>query len=115
MKNKMILTLLSLALFPTIGLSSSIVAAANNQGFPLVETRPELVYQQSARYFVKYKQGKQQQVRELLLANGLEVVETLDNERVLVVTGASESVEALNDSSAVEYTEQEPIRKLLSP
>ncbi|TFH90128.1 S8 family serine peptidase [Vibrio ouci] len=115
MNNKTILTLLSLLLVPTIGFASSNVAAANNQGFPLIDTRLELADQQSARYFVKYKQGKEQQVRELLLASGLEVVETLDNEQVLVVTGASESVEALNDNPAVEYTEQEPIRKLLSP
>jgi len=115
MKNKTILTLLSTLLFPTIGLASSKAEAANNQGFPIVDNRPEQVDQQSARYFVKYKQGKEQQVRELIAASDLEVVETLESERVLVVTGASEGVEALNHSSAVEYTEQEPIRKLLSP
>lgn len=115
MKNKTILTLLSLLVIPTIGLVSAKGVVASNQGFPLIETRPELVDQQSARYFVKYKQGKEQQVRDMLNEKGLEVVETLDHERVLVVTGASENVEALNDSSAVEYTEQEPIRKLLSP
>jgi len=89
--------------------------AANNQGFPIVDNRPEQVEQQSARYFVKYKRGKEQQVLELIAASGLEIVETLESERVLVVTGASESVNALNDSPAVEYTEQEPLRKLLSP
>ncbi|WP_329354647.1 ATPase [Vibrio natriegens] len=92
-----------------IGLSSA--SLANNQGFPLVDERSE---QQPARYFVKYHKGKESEVRALLRQHNLEVVDALVKQQVLVVSGEQADVDKLSGNESVEYTEQEPTRKLLS-
>ncbi|MGR5157163.1 ATPase [Vibrio owensii] len=111
------LTLLSLSVVGAtallaIGLSSS--SLANNQGFPLVDERQDQAEQQPARYFVKYHEGKESEVRALLRQHNIEVVDALVKQHVLVVVGEQAEVENLADHDAVEYTEQEPTRKLLS-
>ncbi len=105
----------SLTALLAIGMSAtSATSLANNQGFPLVDERPTSAEQQPARYFVKYHKGKESEVRALLRHNNLEVVDALVKQQVLVVTGSQEDVDKLSTSDAVEYTEQEPTRKLLS-
>lgn len=106
----------SLTALLAIGMSANSLAnsLANNQGFPLVDERPTSAEQQPARYFVKYHKGKESEVRALLRHNNLEVVDALVKQQVLVVTGSQEDVDKLSTSDAVEYTEQEPTRKLLS-
>ncbi|MGR5108718.1 hypothetical protein [Vibrio jasicida] len=111
------LTLLSLSAVGAtallaIGLSSS--SLANNQGFPLVDERQDQAEQQPARYFVKYHEGKEIEVRALLRQHNIEVVDALVKQHVLIVVGEPAEVEKLADQDAVEYTEQEPTRKLLS-
>lgn len=111
------LTLLSLSAVGAtallaIGLSSS--SLANNQGFPLVDERQDQAEQQPARYFVKYHEGKESEVRALLRQHNIEVVDALVKQHVLVVVGEQAEVDKLVDHDAVEYTEQEPTRKLLS-
>ncbi|KJH09783.1 ATPase, partial [Vibrio parahaemolyticus] len=54
------------------------------------------------------------EVRALLRHNNLEVVEDLVKQQVLGVTGSQEEVDKLSTSEAVEYTEKEQTRKLLS-
>ncbi|WP_318513043.1 ATPase [Photobacterium leiognathi] len=111
------LTLLSLsgvdaAALLALGLSSS--SLANNQGFPLVDKRQEQAEQQPARYFVKYHEGKESEVRALLRQHNIEVVDALIKQQVLIIVGEQAEVEKLADHNVVEYTEQEPTRKLLS-
>ncbi|WP_150140977.1 ATPase [Candidatus Enterovibrio escicola] len=111
------LTLLSLSLVGAtallaIGLNSS--SLANNQGFPLVDERPEQAEQQPARYFVKYHEGKESEVRSLLSQHNIEVVDALVKQHVLIVVGELAEIEKLADLYVVEYTEQEPTRQLLS-
>ncbi|WP_318491216.1 ATPase [Photobacterium leiognathi] len=111
------LTLLSLsgagaATLLALRLSSS--SLANNQGFPLVDKRQEQAEQQPARYFVKYHEGKENEVRALLRKHNIEVVDALIKQHVLVIAGEQAEVEKLADHNAVEYTEQDPTRKLLS-
>ncbi|MCY9875519.1 ATPase [Vibrio natriegens] len=95
-----------------IGLSSA--SLANNLGFPLVDERSEQAEQQPARYFVKYHKGKESEVRALLRQHNLEVVDALVKQQVLVVSGEQADVDKLSGTDSVEYTEQEPTRKLLS-
>ncbi|MGS6583453.1 ATPase [Vibrio diabolicus] len=111
------LTLLSLSAVSAtallaIGLSST--SLANNQGFPLVDERSEQAEQQPTRYFVKYHKGKESEVRALLRQHNLKVVDALVKQQVLVVSGEQADVDKLSGNESVEYTEQEPTRKLLS-
>ncbi|WP_182018817.1 ATPase [Vibrio diabolicus] len=111
------LTLLSLSVVGAtallaIGLSSS--SLANNQGFPLVDERQDQAEQQPTRYFVKYHKGKESEVRALLRQHNLKVVDALVKQQVLVVSGEQADVDKLSGNESVEYTEQEPTRKLLS-
>ena len=111
------LTLLSLSAVGVtallaIGLSSS--SLANNQGFLLVDERQDQAEQQPARYFVKYHEGKESEVRVLFRQHNIEVIDALVKQHVLIVVGELAEVEKLADHVAVEYTEQEPTRKLLS-
>ena len=94
-----------------IGLSSS--SLANNQGFPLVDERQDQAEQQPIRYFVKYHQGRESEVRSLLRYHNIEVVDVLGKQRVLTVIGEKPEIDKLADYDAVEYTEQEPIRQLM--
>ncbi len=87
---------------------------ADNPAFPPIDERPVDITEQPTRFYVKYTQGAEQQVRELLMSHQLEVVEVLDNQRVFVVSGEQEKADSLADSALVEYVEPEPIRKLYS-
>ncbi|MDK9764695.1 ATPase [Vibrio sp. D420a] len=87
---------------------------ANNQGFPLLDKRAEHIAQQPLRYFVKYQKGKESEVIALLRKHDIEVVDVLVDQHVLVVIGEQAEISTLIDNNAIEYTEQEPIRTLLS-
>ncbi|MEF1228544.1 ATPase, partial [Vibrio fortis] len=50
--NLVSLSAMGVSAFLALGLSSN--SLANNQGFPLVDKRPEQAEQQPTRYFVKY-------------------------------------------------------------
>lgn len=78
-----------------------------------MDERQDQAEQQPARYFVKYHEGKGE-VRALLRQHNIEVVDALVKQHVLVVVGEQAEVDKLADHDAVEYTEQEPTRKLLS-
>lgn len=87
---------------------------ADNPAFPPIDERPVDMAEQPTRFYVKYTQGAEQQVRELLMSHQLEVVEVLDNQRVFVVSGEQEKADSLADNALVEYVEPEPTRKLYS-
>lgn len=53
-------------------------------------------------------------MRALLRQHNLEVVDALVKQQVLVVSGEQADVDKLSGNESVEYTEQEPTRKLLS-
>lgn len=95
-----------------LGLSS--YSLANNQGFPLVDKRLEQAEQQPARYFVKYVAGKESEVRALLQQHDIQVVDVLADQSVLIVTGEQSELDKLANYESVEYTEPEPVRRLLS-
>ncbi len=94
------------------GLSSN--SLANNQGFPLVDKRSEQAEQQPTRYFVKYIEGKDSEVRALLQQHDIQVVDVLADQSVLIVTGEQSELDKLANYESVEYTEPEPVRRLLS-
>ncbi|MGP8308725.1 ATPase [Vibrio sp. YIC-376] len=114
MKKLILLSMSGLGMTALFVIGFSSVTLADNQGFPMVDTRPEQVEQQPVRYFVKYHKGKESEVRALLRQSKLEVVDALVKQQVLVVIGSPEDVDKLSTSDAVEYTEQEPTRTLLS-
>ena len=95
-----------------LGLSSH--SLANNQGFPLVDKRSEQAEQQPTRYFVKYVEGKEDEVRALLHQHDVQVVDVLVDQNVLIVIGEQSELDKLANHQSVEYTEPEPVRKLLS-
>lgn len=95
-----------------LGLSSH--SLANNQGFPLVDKRSEQAEQQPTRYFVKYVEGKESEVRALLQQHDIQVVDVLLDQHVLIVTGEQSELDNLAEHESVEYTEPEPVRRLLS-
>ena len=85
---------------------------ADNPAFPPVDERQAEA--QSTRFFVKYHKGTEQQTRELLQSYQLDVVETLDSQQVLVVSGSQQQVDKLTSSQYIDYVEPEPIRSLYS-
>lgn len=87
---------------------------ADNPAFPPVDERQVEAEAQSTRFFVKYHKGTEQQARELLQSYQLDVVETLDSQQVLVVSGSQQQVDKLTSSQYIDYVEPEPIRSLYS-
>ncbi|MCY9871313.1 ATPase [Vibrio barjaei] len=87
---------------------------AGNPAFPPIDERLVDMAEQPTRFYVKYTQGAEQQVRELLTSHQLEVVEVLESQRVFVVSGEQEKADSLSNSALVEYVEPEPTRKLYS-
>ena len=110
--NLVSLSAMGVSAFLAFGLSSN--SLANNQGFPLVDKRPEQAEQQPTRYFVKYIEGKEGEVRALLQQHDIQVVEVLVERSVLIVTGEQSELDKLANHESVEYTEPEPVRRLLS-
>ncbi|MFW7523808.1 ATPase [Vibrio ostreicida] len=86
---------------------------ADNPGFPPVDNRPEQAAEQT-RFFVKYHQGTEQQVRDLLRSHDIDVVEQLSAQSVLVISAKKESIEKISMDKRVDYVEPEPIRRLYS-
>ena len=84
---------------------------ADNPAFPPIDNRTAQADQQPSRFFVKYHLGAEQQTRELLRRHQLEVVETLEKQQVLVVSGREEQVNKLSQSELIDYVEPEPIRR----
>ncbi|KLN62835.1 hypothetical protein [Vibrio sp. VPAP30] len=87
---------------------------ADNPAFPPVDERQAEAEAQAPRFFVKYHKGAEQQTRELLQSYQLEVVDTLDSQHVLVVSGSQDQVDKLTSSKFIDYVEPEPIRSLYS-
>lgn len=113
---KRVFSIRRLTTFTSLILSVVLCGAslANNQGFPFDDKRLEESAEQIPRYFVKYHHSKEEQVMERIQELGLDVVDHLSAQQVYVVMGDKETIDALGRSAAVEYTEQEPVRKLLS-
>lgn len=95
-----------------IGITGSVFA--NSQGFPFPGNKEQAIEQAPTRYFVKYLDGKVDQAREAITQYGLNIVDELPKDQVLVVEGESSQVEKLKQDSSIEYTEPAPIRKLLA-
>lgn len=89
-------------------------AMAGNPAFPPVDKRPAQAAAEQPRFFVKYHEGKEQQARELLHSNDIEVVDALDNQHVLVVSATQDQIDKLSNEELIDYVEPEPIRRLYS-
>ncbi|MEF1230304.1 ATPase, partial [Vibrio fortis] len=63
---------------------------------------------------VKYVEGKESEVRALLQQHDIQVVDVLVDQSVLIVTGDQSELDKLANYESVEYTEPEPMRRLLS-
>ena len=87
---------------------------AGNPAFPPVDKRPAQAAAEQPRFFVKYHEGKEQQARELLHSNDIEVVDALDNQHVLVVSATQDQIDKLSNEELIDYVEPEPIRRLYS-
>lgn len=90
----------------------SSMSVANNQGFPLVDKRLQQAKKKPARYFVKYRQGKAAALKAVLESYQFEIVETLSQQHVFVITGETAKLDQLNEHDSVEYIEPEPLRTL---
>lgn len=108
----MVNRLITCSILLMIGITGSVLA--NSQGFPFPGNKQEATEQAPTRYFVKYLVGKESEAREAITQSGLNIVDELPEDHVLVVEGESKQVEKLMQSSSIEYTEPEPIRKLLA-
>lgn len=101
-------------LIGAIAASVSTLSIAGNPAFPPVDERQMEAQAQPTRFFVKYHKGKEQQTRQLLQTLDLAVVDILDNQQVLVVSGSQEQVDKLTDGELIDYVEPEPVRSLFS-
>lgn len=100
-----------------VGLLLASLAAwshADNPGFPAVDERAAEAEQQPSRFFVKYHQGSERQAKALVHDYQLELVETLEKQQVLVVSGEEAQVKQLSRHELIDYVEPEPIRSLYS-
>ncbi|EKO3640535.1 hypothetical protein P0F40_000877 [Vibrio metschnikovii] len=68
--------------------------------------------QSASRFYVKYHTDKKAVALELLKSLELTLIDSFDDQQVLVIEGESSIVELLNDSPSIEYTEPVPIRSL---
>lgn len=108
----MVNRLITCSILLMIGITGSVLA--NSQGFPFPGNKQEAIEQAPTRYFVKYFAGKGPEARKAITLSGLNIVDELPNDQVFVIEGESKQVEKLMQSSSIEYTEPEPIRKLLA-
>lgn len=112
MRNRMVTirtigcVLISLCL-PVVTLAAGQDTMAKDSQLAKMESEP-------SRFYVKYHQGKQQPVRELLQTKQLEVLDSLDDLQVLVVAGSEDKLKQLEANDLIDYVEPEPIRQLYS-
>ena len=112
MRNRMVTirtlscVLISLCL-PVVTLAAGQDPMAKDSQLAKMESEP-------SRFYVKYHQGKQQPVRELLQTKQLEVLDSLDDLQVLVVAGSEDKLKQLEANDLIDYIEPEPIRQLYS-
>lgn len=112
MRNRMVTirtigcVLISLCL-PVVTLAAGQDPMAKDSQLAKMESEP-------SRFYVKYHQGKQQPVRELLQTKQLEVLDSLDDLHVLVVAGTEDKLKQLEANDLIDYIEPEPIRQLYS-
>ncbi|NVD06023.1 ATPase [Vibrio sp. JPW-9-11-11] len=100
-----------------VGLLLAAVASwsyADNPAFPPVDERAAEAEQQPSRFFVKYHQGTEQQVKALVHDYQLELVDTLEKQQVLVVSGDKAQIKQLSRHELIDYVEPEPVRSLYS-
>ena len=89
-------------------------AVSGNSAFPPVDERVAEAEQTMPRFFVKYYPDKEQQIRAFLQEHQLEIVDTLEDQDVLVVKGSQDKIDQLMSSDLIDYVEPEPIRWLYS-
>lgn len=112
MRNRMVTirtigcVLISLCL-PVVTLAAGQDPIAKDSQLAKMESEP-------SRFYVKYHQGKQQPVRELLQTKQLEVLDSLEDLQVLVVAGPEDKLKQLEANDLIDYIEPEPIRQLYS-
>ena len=97
-----------------ISLWLPMITLAASQDPMAKDSQLEKAASEQMRFYVKYHQGKQQPVRELLQANSLEVLDALDDLQVLVVSGSKDKLKQLEGDDLIDYIEPEPIRQLYS-
>ena len=92
---------------PVVTLAAGQEPIAKDSQLAKIESEP-------SRFYVKYQQGKQQPVRELLQTQQLEILDSLDDFQVLVVAGPEDKLKQLEANDLIDYIEPEPIRQLYS-
>ena len=97
-----------------ISLCLPVVTLAAGQDLMAKENQLAKIESEPSRFYVKYHQGKQQPVRELLQTKQLEVLDSLDDLQVLVVAGSQDKLKQLEANDLIDYIEPEPIRQLYS-
>jgi len=112
MRNRMV-TIRTIACL-LISLCLPVVTLAAGQDPMAKDSQLAKMESEPSRFYVKYHQGKQQPVRELLQANNLEVLDALDDLQVLVVSGPKDKLKQLEGDELIDYIEPEPIRQLYS-
>ncbi|TMX35865.1 ATPase [Vibrio sp. Hep-1b-8] len=108
----MVNRLITCSILLMMGITGSVLA--NSQGSPFSGNKEETIEKAPTRYFVKYLDGQVDEARKAITEYGLNIVDELPNDQVFVIEGESKHVEKLMQSSSIEYTEPEPIRKLLA-
>ncbi|CAM3646181.1 ATPase [Vibrio aquimaris] len=112
MRNRMVTirtigcVLISLCL-PVVTLAAGQEPMSKDSQLTKIESEP-------SRFYVKYHQGKQQPVRELLQTKQLDILDSLDDLQVLVVAGTEDKLKQLEANDLIDYIEPEPIRQLYS-
>ncbi|MDA0119040.1 ATPase [Vibrio sp. T11.5] len=114
MKKQILRSLPSAGALSLLVATFSAIAMAGNPAFPPVDDRPAQAAAEQPRFFVKYHEGKEQQARELLHSNGIDVIDVLDNQQVMVVSATQEQIDKLSNDKLIDYVEPEPIRRLYS-
>ena len=114
MKKQILTSLPCVGALSLLAATFSANAMAGNPAFPPVDKRPAQAAAEQPRFFVKYHEGKEQQARELLHSNDIEVGDALDNQHVLVVSATQDQIDKLSNEELIDYVEPEPIRRLYS-
>ncbi|GLT19454.1 hypothetical protein GCM10007938_32360 [Vibrio zhanjiangensis] len=100
--------------FALVSLCLPVVTLAAGQDPMVKDSQLAKIESEPSRFYVKYHQGKQQPVRELLQTKQLEVLDSLDDLQVLVVAGPEDKLKQLETNEWIDYIEPEPIRQLYS-
>ncbi|WP_114786500.1 ATPase [Vibrio tetraodonis] len=97
-----------------ISLCLPVVTLAAGQDPMMKDSQLAKMESEPSRFYVKYHQGKQQPVRELLQTKQLEVLDSIEDLQVLVVAGPEDKLKQLEANDLIDYVEPEPTRQLYS-